>query len=105
MSGATFKTHKHRSLDWIAPGMDDTLATTRRLVESYLSGNYNTQKLVESQALLDSVYTSLERVGLPAARLLVEQLTTLINAIKQTPGLGPVAEAGQARVTRSEDAY
>lgn len=105
MSGATFKTHKHRSLDWIAPGMDDTLATTRRLVESYLSGNYNTQKLVECQALLESVYTSLERVGLPAARLLVEQLTTLINAIKQTHGLGPVAEAGQARVTRSEDAY
>lgn len=73
--------HNHRSLDWIAPGLNEAINNARRLVESYLSGNNDKEKLLECSGILTDVHAALERIDLPSACLLTEQLTILISVI------------------------
>ena len=73
--------HNHRSLDWIAPGLNEAINNARRLVESYLSGNNDKAKLLECSVILTDVHAALERIDLPSACLLTEQLTILISVI------------------------
>lgn len=70
-----------RSLDWIALGLDERIAEARRVVESYLGGNSDTTKLQECQRLLSGIHADMERVGLPIACLLCEQLGLLVGLI------------------------
>lgn len=70
-----------RSLDWIALGLDERIAEARRVVESYLGGNSDTTKLQECQRLLSGIHTDMDRVGLPIACLLCEQLGLLVGLI------------------------
>ena len=36
--------HSHRSLDWIAQGLDAAVVDARQALESYLSGESNAEK-------------------------------------------------------------
>lgn len=105
MNGANTEAHNHRSLDWIAPGLDENLATARRLIESYLSGADNAQKLVECAALLAPVKDALARVELTSAVLLTDHIISLLDTIKQAQLSESSSASGQILAFSLEDAY
>ena len=73
--------HSHRSLDWIAQGLDAAVVDARQALESYLSGESNAEKLIECRRLLEEILSTFNSVNLPFATLLSEQLILLLDIV------------------------
>ena len=73
--------HSHRSLDWIAQGLDTAIVGARQTFESYLSGESNTEKLIECRRYLEEIHAAFNGADLTFATLLSEQLILLLDVV------------------------